>query len=107
VVLDGRRFESQINPSGTLEILFSEPGQAADEVIERFMMGIPERERLEWALITDDRALSHMAQGAGFRWRRCEHCLQDLVQFQEGRSPSYQEPKRRSRDPFNSPFQEL
>jgi len=108
IVFDGSRFENEVVSSKTLQVVFSRPGQSADEVMERFMERIPGSERIQWVLVSNDRLLGQMALGSGFRWMRCSDCIRDMVQFQKGNTSfEGKNTPSRVRKPFNNPFKEL
>lgn len=104
LVFDGTRFEGEIASSKGMTVIFSDPGQKADEVIERLMSALPEGERLASVLVSDDRALRSMAVGLGLRTKGVEEMLGDVKRELSKESKARE---TGSRKPFNNPFSGL
>jgi predicted RNA-binding protein with PIN domain len=104
VVFDGVRYRGEFAPSAYVRVLFSEPGETADALIGRLMREVPPRERIGWALVSDDRALRDEAVGMGLRRMGAEEFAREL---EERGKAGRKEAERRIEPPFNTPFRDL
>lgn len=101
VVFDGTRYKGLLTSSRLVDVVFSKPGESADDVMERFMNQIEPKERLCWILVSDDRRVRDMAVGSGLRIQRPGQFIDFIdnskIQDNESRSNA-------ARKPFNNPF---
>jgi predicted RNA-binding protein with PIN domain len=101
VVFDGTRYKDEIQPSQWLKLLFSQPGETADQVIERLMSVIDPAKRIQHILVSNDHALRQMAVGLGVRVQRPAEFL-DSLQVDSTSILRKDEPPQK----FNKPFEE-
>lgn len=110
LVIDGTRLSDEFVSTSTLRVLFSEPGQTADAVMEAWMARLAVADRLSWVLVSNDLQLCRMGSGMGLRVRSCASVVEDLARFANP-SSSRAHPTRStpppSRKPFNNPFGRL